>query len=168
MSPLQVSALGMRLFAIWLAIYWARSLPTLFTELRAWAPEGVTTTVVPVVFTVVLVGFALLLWFFPRTIARTLLPEENTLAPPAPAAPSAWFAVGSALIALWVFASVLPGIFQQGYIFIDAKRNNIVLPEYWESWLIYYVVQFAVGVWLLLGAAGARRFLLWARNARFD
>ena len=165
MSPIQASALGMRLFAIWLAIYWARSLGYFITEVRD--SEGATATVIAVVFSIVLAGFVLLLWFFPKTVAGAILPQEKS-APSTTTSANTWFAVGCTLLGLWVIASAFPGLFQQGYIFLYAKRNNIALPDHWESGVIYYIVQLAIGVWLLLGAAGVRRLVWWARNARFD
>jgi hypothetical protein len=164
-SSVQAVALGIRLFTIWLAIYWARSIPYLFAEARD--AEGWAPTVVALAYSGLLVGFVVVLWFFPRTVARTLLPEERA-APQVNTSPDTWFAVGCALIGLWVLASVLPGVFREDYLFLYAKRNSIALPEQWESSVIYYVVQLAVGVWLLLGAKGVRKLVWWARNARYD
>ena len=165
MSLIQATALAVRLFAIWLAIYWARWVPYLYSQARE--SERVAASVTVAIVIALGVAFVLALWFFPRTVARTLLPREGTLAP-VNSPPASWFAVGCALLGLWVFTSAVPGLVQDGYLLVYVQRNNMPLPENWGSGVIYYVVELGVGVWLLLGAAGVRKVLWWARNARIE
>src|SRR5450631_3131562 len=165
MSPIQTAALVVRLFAIWLAIYWARWIPYLYAQARE--ADDMLASVTGILVTALGFAFVLALWFFPRTIARGLLPGEST-SPPIPFPPASWFAVGCTLLGLWVFTSAVPGLVQNGFLLLYAQRNNISLPQNWGGTVIYYVVELGVGVWLLLGAAGVQKVVWWARNARID
>ena len=109
----------------------------------------------------------LALWFFPRTVARTLLPGEST-SPPVNSHPGSWFAVGCALLGLWVLTSAVPALVRNAYILFYVQRNNMPLPENLGSGVLYYAVELGVGVWLLLGAAGVRKVLWWARSTRIE
>jgi hypothetical protein len=164
-SPLQTTALAVRLFAIWLAIYWARWIPYLYTQARD--TEGMAETVTAVIVAALGIAFVLALWFFPRTVARTLLPGES-ISPPVTSPPASWFAVGCALLGLWVLTSAVPALVRNAYVLFYVQRNNMPLPENWGSGVIYYAVELGVGVWLLLGAAGVRKVLWWARSARIE
>src|SRR5437667_3656594 len=64
MSPIQACAIALRLFAIWLAIYWARWVPYLYSEARK--PDDAIRIVVALAVTALAIAFVLLLWFFPR------------------------------------------------------------------------------------------------------
>jgi hypothetical protein len=164
-TPIQTTAVAVRLFAIWLAIYWARWIPYLYTQARETGDMLESVTLVLV--TALGFAFVLTLWFFPRTIARGLLPREST-SPPIDFPPTSWFAVGCTLLGLWVLTSAAPGLVQNGFLFLYAQRNDIALPQNWRGTVIYYVVESGVGVWLLLGAAGVQKVVWWARNARID
>src|SRR3954468_24684505 len=87
MSPTQATALGVRLFAIWLAIYCARWSPYLFGVARD--SDEVATIVVTVLAALLSIAAILFLWFFPRTVARAILPASDT-APAVPREPDMW------------------------------------------------------------------------------
>jgi hypothetical protein len=114
--------------------------------------------------TVLGVLFVLFLWFFPRTVARTLLPEQDST-PIANSSPDAWFAVGCALLGLWVLTEAVPALVRNIYVLFYAQRARLPTPEGWDAGVVYYLGELAIGVWLLLGAAGARKLVGWARGA---
>lgn len=72
MSPHQVAATAVRLFAIWLLIYCARTATALFAQLRAFDDAAVWGIAIAIELAVV--AFVLVLWFFPRSIVRVLVP----------------------------------------------------------------------------------------------
>ena len=160
MSPTQAVALAVRLFAIWLAIYWARWVPYLYAQVRD--SENVVESAGDIVSMVLALFFVLFLWFFPRTVARTLLPK-NDPTPITTASPATWFAVGCALLGLWVLSEAIPGVLRNVYVLIYAQRNGASAPG-WDAGLAYRLVELAIGFWLLLGAAGVRKLLWWAHD----
>ena len=165
MSPVQAVSLGVRLFAIWLVIYAARQMPYLYRDVRRFNDE--TTTVIAIAVCAVIVLLVVLLWFFPRTVARKLLPGDEAPVVAA-SSPNMWFAVGCALLGLWVLTDAIPSLVQNLYLLLHAQRNQTSRPEDWDADMLYYLVELVIGFWLLLGASGARRLVWWARSVRFD
>jgi hypothetical protein len=164
MSPIQTVAVAVRLFAIWLAIYAARWGPYLYASARRADDVGVAVvTVCAVAITVLAV---LLLWFFPRTVARTLLPAGD-LATLSGAQADAWLTVGCSLLGLWVLSEAIPALVRHLYVLFQDARGNVV-PDNWGAGTAYILAELAVALWLLLGASGLRRLLSWARNRSTD
>jgi hypothetical protein len=161
MSPIQAVALGVRLFAIWLAIYMARWMPYLYKDLRRFDDE--TATAIAVAMSVLIILIVVFLWFFPRTVALRLLPGRET-PPTTSVSPDMWFAVGCALLGLWVLTNAIPALVQNTFLLFYAQRNQMSRPEGWDAAILYYLVELVIGVWLLLGASGARRLVWWARG----
>lgn len=161
MSPQQIVAVALRVFAAWLCVDLFRTLPVLSFARRGDAPG----------FLFVLVFFGLtgllvlVLWFFPRTIAGKLL-SAPVSEPTASISPDTWLAIGCALIGLWMLASTLPRLVAEGFTLYQASSD----PGYRDqgvtkSWAIYYVVEVAIALWLILGARGFRKVFWWARYA---
>jgi hypothetical protein len=75
MSPHQTIAVAVRLFAIWLVIYFAQSAPSFFRE--SVRTDDIAASVAVVVISILAVLLALFLWFFPRTVARGLLDSKG-------------------------------------------------------------------------------------------
>ena len=159
MSPIQIVALAVRLFAVWVALYWARWMPYSFAQARASDGGMVMFAVLAVVGVLAVLG----MWFFPRTIARSILPA--TEASPGPiAVPTTWLAVGCVLLGLWVLTAAVPALAQNVFLLFYAKRENASLPEGWGAGMVYIVVEFAVAAWLLLGSVGLRKLFRWVRD----
>src|SRR5262245_59568162 len=110
MTPHQTLTVAVRLFAILVALY-------LLRELVAWFPPGQGEQpygLMAMVYVPMVIGLVIL-WFFPRTIARGLLPPSSD-APGQPATPETWFAVGSCLIGLWLMASAVPALLRNSLV----------------------------------------------------
>ena len=160
MSPTQIAAVGIRLFAIWLAIYCARWAPYLFGVAREANEVGI---VVVTVLAALLSIFAVLgLWFFPRTVARTILPADT--GPPRQSSPESWLAVGCTLIGLWVLTEAAPGLVRTLYVLLGTARAHEAWPPGWSSEVIYFSLEAGIAIWLVLGASGLQRMLRWARS----
>ena len=107
-SPYQFAAVGIRLFAIWLSMYVGRIAPSFFAEVEQYdsrvAVAGGAIVAVGTVVTIVI------LWFFPRSIAKTLVPDSRSVAND-PAPPDMWFAIGCGLIGIWLYRErAIPGL----------------------------------------------------------
>jgi hypothetical protein len=162
MTPHQVLAVAVRLFAIWLAIYVLRSAPSYYRELtRLGDSTGTAATLVVAGLAIAMVAF---LWLFPRTVARTLL-DAKSLAPPEPADPDTWFATGCALIGVWLIVPALSALIYDLSIFYLAQRDSrIDVADLQFDW-IYRAAEIVLGIWLVMGARGMRK-LFWAIRAR--
>jgi hypothetical protein len=163
MTPHQVIAVAVRLFAVWVVIYVGRQAPLFYHQLTRVNDSGaVITTIVTSVVTILLVLF---LWFFPRTVARNLL-DVKVVAPTETASADTWFAVGCALIGLWLIVPALSSAIYKLSVLYLAQRDSAIDTTNLLLDLVYFGVEIAFGIWLLLGARGARKLFWWARDAR--
>lgn len=161
MSPHQIIAVAVRLFAIWIVIYVVRELPVFYFEGSKQGDPYVLTVTIAIAL-VSLVGF-LVLWFFPRTIAQGLLSSSNTESIP-PASQDMWLAMGCGLLGLWMLSSALPGLLRDllvQYLLraADAGASNL------RSWLFYNLAECLIAIWLIFGARGFRKIFWWARTS---
>src|SRR6266852_3182699 len=164
MTPHQTLAVAVRLFAIVFAIYIVRELLAFYVS--AHERGGPYALAIAATVSVLAVLFLVVLWFFPRTIARGLLPlSSDTPAQPSP--PDIWFATGSGLIGLCLMAFAVPALARNSLV-IYLFRSESVDMSGLRSGLLYYSIQFVVGVGLLFGANGLRKVFLWVRNAGSD
>ena len=163
MSPQQTIAVLVRLFAIWLAIYFARMLPAFYHQMVLTLDSN--AAIIAVAVAAFITAAILFLWFFPRTIAGSLLGSPGPIAAD-PVSPDTWFAVGCALIGLWLLVPALAGLlYDLSLLYLSQRMPDVDTSNISYAWL-YYVIEVAFGVWLLLGARGARKLFWWARNAR--
>ena len=163
MSAHQTIAVAVRLFAIWLAIYFGRMVPSFYREtLSADDSAAGFAAIVIALLAVVLILF---LWFFPRTVARGLLDAKN-LSPADAGTPDTWLAVGCALIGIWLIVPALARIIYNLSVVYMAQRNSAVDTSDLHFAWTYYLVEIAFGAWLVLGARGARRLFWWARRGK--
>ena len=163
MTPHQALALGVRLFAIWCGLAIVREVVAFMTS---WQPQDGSGGLVVVAGATVLSGiFLLLLWFFPRAIARGLLPHSTDAPTQAPSY-QMWFTLGTALLGLWFVASAITPILRNlsvMYVF----RPELINPEDVRSLrvgLVYYAVELLIGLGLLFGATGIRKLIWRMRN----
>lgn len=160
MSPHQAVAVAVRIFAAWLGVTVLRNLAS-FAFLKQSEMPGYGFSVTVIVLAALLVAA---LWLFPGTIARKLLSPDNAQLEQS-GSPNLWLAMGCALLGLWLLTSALPTLIFDTYALVRLSygddRGNI--PQS----VMYYVVEVAIGLWLVFGAKGFRRLFWWARNAGY-
>ena len=162
MTPHQTLAVAVRLFAILVALYVGRELLGYWVAGRD-RDDAHSSAIVSVV-AVVVVLVLVMLWFFPRSIARGLLPLSSDT-PAQPSAPDTWLAVGSSLIGLWLVASALPALIRNVLVLYFFRAEDSLDRSGLMTGLLYFGLQCAVGAALILGANGIRNLIAWARIA---
>jgi|SRR5882724_5281951 len=161
MTPHQALALAVRLFAIWYALVIAREL---LAFLLSWHTRNDPQMIALAVGGTVISAFILLgLWFFPRSIARGLLPIASEV-PAQPSSQEMWFTLGTMLIGVWVVASAVPPILRNLTVMYLFQSELARMSDLRGS-LVYYVIELLVGLSLIFGAARIRRFIWWVRHA---
>ena len=167
MSPQQVLALGVRLFAIWLVVRLIMFVPFQFAQVSAYYSQtygqagasgaqvyyGIAALLVLVVFFV--------LWRFPLTVASRIMPG-SVQETDEPRSPDLWLAMGCALIGLWLLSTSIPTLFVHLMQYLEALAGRLPYPR---VMLTQNIVEVAIGVWLVFGARGFRRLFWWVRNA---
>jgi hypothetical protein len=162
MSPHQTIAVAVRLFALWVLIYVGRMLPSLYHEATN-ADDSSNMLLAIAVGSIAVLFFVLYLWFFPRTVARGLL-DVRTMAAEDKGTPDTWFAVGCSLLGLWLIVPALSSVGYNLLVLYAAQRNPALNASEMRFGWSYYCIEIVLGVWLLLGARGARRLFWWARD----
>ena len=163
MTPHLTIAVAVRLFAVWLLISLATGLVTFATQFtwQEYPSKGLTMALVAAVTAVVVLA----LWFFPQMVARRLLSASATqpTAAAQSASPDTWFAVGCALLGLWILASALPGLIRD--LVILRSADAITDTSEVHNWALYELARVVIAVWLMFGAVGFRKLFWWARSA---
>jgi hypothetical protein len=164
MTPHQALALGVRLFAVWYALALLRELSGFLVIRRPpLDSQELTAVTVGIVLSVVAL---LVLWFFPKSIARGLLPSPTGTSTQA-LSYQTWFALGTALIGLWFVASSITPILRNVsvmYFFRPELVNSEDVRQLRLS-LVYYAVEVTLGLCLLFGATGITKLIWRVRNA---
>lgn len=160
-------ALGVRLFAIWLIINVIGRAPGVYAFLNNGvqpAPTGILALVIATSAALVLI--AILLWVFPLVVARKLLPlsaHDQAIAMPVSESIER---AGFCLLGLWLLVRTLPELV------FDAVRLHLyhapgsaleLRPDDYAA-IAAHGVELVLAIWLLLGAAGLRGVVRWARN----
>jgi hypothetical protein len=159
MSPHQTIAVAVRLFAVWLAAYALQTASATFLDARV-ATKGLVVAGIIGILTLLV---ALLLWFFPLTTAKKLLPGPAANFAPGET-PDTWLAMGCALIGLWLLASAIPHVVRDALYLYSSNSSYDDSVEF-KHWLAYRFVEIVVAVWLIVGTRGFVKVFWWARSA---
>jgi len=155
MTPYQIVAVALRLFAVWLAIGALRALPSYFVE--SYPGRGYALFI-----SALTCALALAMWFFPLTIARKLLSRE-TAEVRGTATPDTWLAAGCSLIGLWILTTAVPKIVYD--LLVLNSTSGYDDTSQIRHWIVYNLLEVAIGIWLVLGGMGFRKVFWWAQNA---
>jgi hypothetical protein len=72
--------------------------------------------------------------------------------------------MGCALIGLWMLTYAVPALIRDALL-LQSTASDYVDPGNLKSWVIYNLVEVAIALWLVFGAAGFSRLFWWARSA---
>lgn len=163
MTNAQVVALGIRLFCIWLAIYLLRQAPALWIFNTREAPETNAAFVVIAV-SAVLVVVIILLWRFPLTVARKLLPTA-TLDQPTSYTIDQLQSAAFCILGLWILTEAIPHLVYTSVIVYHSTRPNAMVtlePRNFAA-MAQMLAELVLGIWLLFGGKGLLGLIRWAR-----
>jgi hypothetical protein len=158
MLPHQVVAVAIRLFALCLGISALRMLPSLLI-VREGKPPGFAYAFFLFALTAVVSAF---LWLFPSVVAGRLVSEHPGKGVPASA--DTWLAMGCALIGLWMLTYAVPALIRDVFVLRSAASDYSDTSNI-KSWILYNLIEVAIALWLVFGAAGFRKLFWWARSA---
>lgn len=148
MTPQQVVGLGVRLFAVWLALASVRylsSVPLYLASINEIAEKVYQAYIIAASY----LAAALLLWFFPLATAHKLIPRTkfndkmnlNT---------AAAAQVGSALLGLWLLTKSLPGVVEN-FLSLSLQETTIRdMASYAQVDLGVYLFEVVFALFLML------------------
>jgi hypothetical protein len=161
MSPYQIIAVMVRLFAVWVTIHLPGQLYAFyFAGTKIDQPyTGVITVGILFAALAIVLG----LWFFPMSIARKLLSPSALEETPA-TTPNTWLSMGCALIGLYLLTEYLPPLIRDSLVLLSSETFAGDFSALRSS-IIYLLFMVAIAIWLILGAKGFTKILRWARYA---
>lgn len=161
MSREDFVAVGSRIFAAYLLITSTRSAPTTF-RLLSQTDDTISLYLFAIEIAIVLLVVALL-WFFPLTIARKLLPAMKEPRSEQAMDSSAGLSVGITLIGLWFLAG---GIVDATYwltIALRVRQETSEIPYTWsveqKADVVSTVMQLVVALICILGSSGINQLI---------
>ncbi len=160
MSREDLVAIASRLFAVFLLVTTARSIPSA----AALLPQGDYGPYIALVAVVLLGAIAIcaLLWFFPLTIARKLLPVMKEPRSEEAMSSSAALSVGLTLLGVWVLAYAVPDAIYWITRFLLIRRMQVEHyawgPEEIAS-IVTTLAELALAAWLVFGSSGIKRLI---------
>lgn len=155
MTPQQIFATALRLFAIWLLVASFKYLvfsPRELAHLAEW--NGVTTSVI---IGVLMLAVAAVLWFFPLSIAYKFVPRAS-FGDPVSLQPLEAARVGCALIGLWFFADGLLSI--TWYVLIFATQGAQGVQSEQMTTFFFTLIKMAAGIALMAGGGMFARLVV--------
>jgi hypothetical protein len=158
LSKEDIVAIASRIFAIYVVIMTVQSVGALMNMRQVMEMSITDPDLLPFLLMCVLsLLLAVLLWFFPLTIARKLLPVLRDPRPPLSAAGQDVEDTVVFVLGLWVLASAAPDIVYWMVLAFRIQNTEAasvpLLPEQVASiWAT--VAQIAIGLWLVFGARG--------------
>jgi len=154
-------AVAVRLFAVYVAFKIVLSIPATVQVLSQ--DQGMTWAGLSALTLMVGWGFCALLWFFPLTIARKLLPVMKEHRSEQAIDASVGLSLGLTLIGLWLLAQ---GVIDVFYWLVFIVRTNGQDPQSIYQWapdqvasMVAAGLEVFVGAYLMLGSAVVRRFI---------
>jgi hypothetical protein len=157
-TPQQIVALAVRLFAIWMAIQVLRMVPWFFEPAAFQASSRVWNTFVVALSAVIV----LILWLSPRIIAGKRVTSSAGQSQ-APMSADTWLIVGCMLIGLWTLTTTVPRL-----VYDTIALNS---TPYWKNnpdlryWVVYNLVEVCIAAWLIVGGKGITKAFRWVQNA---
>lgn len=166
MTCKQFVALGVRLFCIWLAIYLMTGMTSYWIAISQ-QPHNGTAGNILLAAIAVLALIVILLWLFPLTVARKLLPrsalDQSFSLPPHEQIERAGFC----LMGLWLLTHAVPGLIFDAVVtrlYHYSGATMELRPQDYAA-IAEHLVELVLGLWLLFGARGLRGLVAWARAA---
>lgn len=158
MTPHQLIAAAVRIFAIWYVIFLVKEMPA---KVIAVLQFNGTIDPVKIAILIILILISPVLWFSANFIARAITPISAKDSP-LPWTESRVLTIGASLIGLSVMAYALPPIIYYGTIWFLTQRSEVTGWDAQQAAsLTSAFVVLAIGMWLFLGAHGL--WQVWSR-----
>lgn len=160
MSREDLVAVAARMFAVFLFVTLIRYLPSAAVLIHQ---EGSRKYMLVLVLVLVFsFSVCAILWFFPLTIARKLLPVMREPRSETAMSGSITLSVGITIIGLWLLTSALPDMIYWSTIFVMTRQFNAGYFT-WQyeqiAKITSTVMELVLAIWLIFGSSGIKRLI---------
>lgn len=157
MTPHQVLAVVVRVFTIWLFLQLGL---TIANSLMFAVKRGSDSFTGWYLVILIFLAICIFLWKFPLTVAKKILPNPFETSPNS-SVPGSWFSLGCILIGIFVAANAIPVLVSYLVTWLWTYRTELVngFPKEWTYAISLHCTQLAIGIWLIFGNRGLKRFL---------
>lgn len=167
MNKEQIVGIAARLFSVFLFVYTFRYASTFLPYLSDTATIKLNKTFILLM---MLFPFAasILLWMFPLTIARKLLPKVKPDQPKESLQLQDIEIVASTILGLWVLSDAIPETFKWVtvlYATTHIEHTHFFSTPYEMGAIVAAVMELIIGLWLTLGSKGVFGFVRRLRYA---
>lgn len=162
MGAIQFVAVLVRLFALWMAVEVILGFPAI--NIFFDQENGALARTLMLVLSAGGLVFCWLLWKFPNWVSHKIVPDAGKTDTSSLVAEDL-LAIGLVLLGLWSVTSALPHLVRQIVLANSDEYSKFVFGADFNAYTAALAVKVLIGIWLLLGAKGLRRFLRWARTA---
>ena len=160
MSREDLIAIASRLFAVFLLVTVARSFPS------AMVVVGQGVDQISWVLAAIVLGSSLVvcavLWFFPLTIARKLLPAMKEPRSESAMSGSVALSVGLTLLGIWVLATAIPDAIYWGTLLLLTRQMDVDYYQWGHeqvAGIVTTVTELVLAAWLIFGSSGIKRLI---------
>ena len=161
MTALQMVAVLVRLFALWLAIRTVLEIPAIYSFLSS--ENDATFRLASLSVAIASLIFCVLLWKFPLWVSKRIVPGDKEAG--ISISQNEFLSVGITLLGIWTVIEALPPLVRQ-FLFMHADENaGIVLGDDFYAYVYALGLKILIGIWLVVGAPGLRKVLSWLRTA---
>jgi len=166
MTKEQVFGLAVKLFAIYLLVSGLRSI-TGVIQIADHASGFAGIWWVAGSYLFVFVCIALLLWFFPVTVARKLLPKDDRKPEEKDISLKDIDIIAYSILGVWLLATTIPDVIYWILVMYTLEHKGLIhyMSHARVANVVATTIQFIIGVWLLLGAKGLRGLIRKLRYA---
>lgn len=164
----QIIGLAVRLFAVFLAVYTIRYASGLLPRVALQPPNNVSLLYI---FSVALFPIlaAVLLWFFPLSVAAKIIPETKSKKQVTSLSPAEIEVVAFSVMGLWVLAGAIPDTLNWATYFALWLANheafNLELTPDNIGNMVGTIAELVIGFWLMFGSHGLLVIIRRARHA---
>lgn len=162
MSREDVVAVACRLFSLFILATLIRTFPAAGAALLQQNSSLEMVLIIGAAVACVLAGCALL-WFFPLTIARKLLPVMKEARSETAMDSSRALSVGLTLVGIWMVGYSLPDLVywvtHLMLVYRSGDTSFSILDEQGVAALVSTLAEVALGFWLILGSTGIKRMI---------
>ena len=168
MNKTEVLAIILRFLAIAFAFTFLSYVASSLTALQNQA--GQVSTYIALVYIAVILLIACLLWFFPLTIASAILPSKDDKVTITNIDGSSILEIGIIIIGVYyLYYAVSDAFYWLFWVLVTARMSQgqgtmSLTPDQWVN-IIITVIEFALALYLILGAKGIKTLIYRLRGA---